>query len=238
MGVRVNSQAASPGPRHWAYGGAGRLFRSLVQSLILFPIIRLLTPMTLRGRDRLKDLEGPVIVVANHVSHLDTPVVLQALPRKIRNRLVVAAAKDYFYRGRVKGALISMVLATFPFDREEGSRDSLREVRQLLESGWSLLIFPEGTRSPSGELGKVRSGAAVLSTQVEAPIVPVFVHGLAKVMPKGTTAPLPGGIVIDLGEPIVPLRDEPVPALRDRVDVALRGLAAQGPEWGDAGHSR
>lgn len=216
----------------WAYGPAGRFLRSCVQGALLFPIVRFLTPVALRGRERLAGLKGPVIVTANHVSHLDTPVVLIALPRSIRRRLLVAAAKDYFYSGRVKGALVSLSLATYPFDREEGSRDSIAQTEKLLEKGWSLLIFPEGTRSPTGELGRVRSGAAVLASTCRVPVLPIYVHGLAKVMPKGTAAPLPGGVVVDIGSPIEAQAGESVPDLRDRIEGALRGLAQQAPEWG------
>lgn len=216
----------------WAYGPTGRFLRSCVQEGVLFPIVRFLTPVALRGRERIADLRGPVIVTANHVSHLDTPVVLIGLPRRIRRRLLVAAAKDYFYSGRVKGALVSLSLATYPFDREEGSRDSIAETESILQQGWSLLIFPEGTRSPSGELGRVRSGAAVLASNCRVPVLPVYVHGLAKVMPKGTAAPLPGGVVVDIGDPIEVQPGETVPALRDRIEEALRALAQQAPEWG------
>jgi 1-acyl-sn-glycerol-3-phosphate acyltransferase len=229
----VGSGGAATPLSHWVYGPVGRLFRSVVQGTFLFPLVRFLTPITVRGSEHMRDLESPVIVAANHVSHLDTPVVLQALPRRIRQQLVVAAAKDYFYQGRLKGALLSLALATFPFDREEGSRDSLAQTRALLEGGWSLLIFPEGTRSPSGELGQVRSGVAVLASQVQVPILPIYVHGLGKVMPKGTAAPLPGGVVVDVAEPIRPRPEEEVPLLKDRVEGALRGLAAQAPDWGE-----
>jgi 1-acyl-sn-glycerol-3-phosphate acyltransferase len=216
----------------WVYGPAGRAVRSLVQATLLFPVVRFLTPITVRGAERLERLDGPMIVAANHVSHLDTPVVLKALPRRVRNRLVVAAAKDYFYRSKARGALVSLSLATFPFDREGGSGDSLGRTRALLERGWSLLLFPEGTRSPSGELGRVRTGVAVLSTQTGVPVMPLYVHGLAEVMPKGTSAPLPGGVVVDVGEPIEPGDGEEPPALRDRVERALRALAANHPGWG------
>ena len=217
---------------NWAYGLTGRLLRSTVQGVLLFPLIRFLTPSTVRGREHLHDIEGPVIITANHVSHLDTPVVLNSLPRRIRRRVVVAAAKDYFYKGRLKGTLVSLSLATFPFDREQGSRDSLSQTRSFLEAGWSLLIFPEGTRSPSGELGRVRSGAAVLAADVDIPIVPIYVHGLANVMPKGTSAPLPGGTVVDIGRPLQPEPGEDVPVLRARIEKALRELSEEAPPWG------
>lgn len=228
----MGSRGAGTPLGQWVYGPVGRVFRSVVQGAFLFPLVRFVTPMTVRGREHLRGLEGPVIVAANHVSHLDTPVVLRTLPRRIRHRLVVAAAKDYFYRGRFKGTLISLSLATFPFDREEGSRDSLAQTQALLKDGWSLLIFPEGTRSPSGELGRVRSGVAVVASRAGVPILPIFVHGLAKVMPKGTVGPLPGGVVVDVAEAIRPRAGEDVSVLRDRLEAALRGLAARSPEWG------
>lgn len=216
----------------WTYGPVGQLLRAFLQGVFLFPIVRYVTPIALRGKERLVGLSGPVIVAANHVSHLDTPVVLIALPRRIRRRLVVAAAKDYFYSGRVKGLLVSLALATYPFDREEGSRDSIAETEAMLRRGWSLLIFPEGTRSPTGKLGSVRSGAAVLASACDVPVLPVYVHGLAKVMPKGTAAPLPGGVVVDVGDPVHPETGESIPALRDRIEAALRGLSEQMPQWG------
>jgi 1-acyl-sn-glycerol-3-phosphate acyltransferase len=215
----------------WAFGPVARAARSLLQAAVLFPVLRFLTPVAVRGRN-LRDAPGPLIVAANHVSHLDTPIVLRAMPPRIRRRLVVAAAKDYFYRGRVRGALVSLSLATFPFDRGEGSGESLRQCRSLLERGWSLLIFPEGTRSPTGELGRVRRGVAVLASSTGVPVLPLYVHGLADVMPKGARAPLPGGVVVDVGNPVRPAPDEDIGLLRDRVERALRALSERRPSWG------
>lgn len=218
----------------WAYGPLARAARRLLQRLVLFPVIRMLTPVTVREPERLDGLPAPLIVSANHVSHLDTPVVIRALPRSIRNRLVVAAAKDYFYKGKVRGALVSLSLATIPFDRGPGSGESLDQCRALLTNGWSLLVFPEGTRSPSGELGRVRRGVAVLATATGTPVLPLFVHGLADVMPKGAVAPLPGGVLVDAGEVLRPGSGEDVEAFRERVEYALRALASRRPPWGTA----
>lgn len=216
----------------WVYGPVGRAIRSFIQHVLLFPLLRFLTPHTIRGGEALRRLRGPLIVAANHVSHLDTPIIVRILPRAVRRWLVVAAAKDYFYRGRVRGSLVSLSLATLPFDRGEGSNQSLRRCEQLLRSGWCLLMFPEGTRSLSGHLGRVRSGVAVLAVETRTPVLPLFVHGLADVMPKGTAAPLPGGVVIDVGELLVPEPDEDVSRFRDRVEAALMTMADRRPRWG------
>lgn len=217
----------------WAFGVPARLARSTIQRILLFPALRFVTPVAVRGAERVRT--GPYIVVANHVSHLDTPVVIRSLPSRIRRRVVVAAAKDYFYRGRLRGGLVSLSLATFPFDRGAGSKESLRQCRGLLDRGWSLLIFPEGTRSPTGELGRIRHGAAVLAAESGVPILPLYVHGLAEVMPKGTRAPLPGGVVVDIGNPIRPGPEDDVAGLHSRLEKALLALSRERPSWGDPG---
>lgn len=223
----------SDGFTGWMLHPATRIARLVLQRMALFPILRLLTPVSVRYAERLKACRGPVIVVANHVSHLDAPVLLKAIPASIRGRLVVAAAKDYFYRNRFIGALVSLSFATIPFDRKEDSQASLAGCAELLSRGWSLLIFPEGTRSPTAELGRVRHGVAVLAKQSRLPVLPMFVHGLGDIMPKGTVAPLPGGVVVDVGEPIA--ANEDVEVMREQIEAALRQLAAARPEWGARG---
>jgi len=216
--------------RGWTFNPAARVGRSILQRLIIFPMLAFLTPVKVEERSRLRGLGPPVIIVANHVSHLDTPVVLRALPAKVRRSVVVAAAKDYFYTGRLRGALVSLSLATIPFDRGEGSSESLAECQELAERGWSLLVFPEGTRSPSGELGRVRRGVAVIACNANVPVLPIYIHGLAQVMPKGTVAPLPGGVFVQPGELIGPGTD--VDTLRDRIESELRRLEKHPPDWG------
>lgn len=215
--------------RPWTFSAPARLSRTALQRLILFPLVSVLTPTTVIGRDRLRTAPSRVIVVANHVSHLDTPVILKALPRRIRNRLVVAAARDYFYGGRLRGALVSLSLATIPFDRGMGSPESLAECGELLEHDWSLLLFPEGTRSRSGVMGRVRRGAAVLACDTGTPLLPLYVHGLADVMPKGTIAPMPGGVAVMVGHLIIP--DGDIEATRDRIEAEMMDLASQEPVW-------
>lgn len=217
--------------RGWAYSAPGRVLRSFFQRVVLFPAMGFVSPSTVRGKQNLDGASGPVIVVANHVSHMDTPTVLKTLPGRIRRRLVVAAARDYFYGGKLKGALVSACFATIPFDRGDGSAESVRSCVQILKEGWSLLLFPEGTRSATGELGRVRHGAAVLAVEAGVPVLPVVVHGLASVMPKGSSIPLPGGLVVDVGELIPVGAQDGVGEVHERVDAALRRLSDAAPDW-------
>ena len=154
---------------------------------MLEPVLEFYTRRHTTGRKKLTRLKAPVILVANHVSHLDTPLILAALPRRMRNRTVVAAATDYFYRNRLTAAMVSLIFNTVPMDRKGGGleKESARHLDRLIDQGWNVLVFPEGTRSRSGRTGRVRRGAAVLAARHHVSIVPVRVTGTREAMPPG-----------------------------------------------------
>jgi 1-acyl-sn-glycerol-3-phosphate acyltransferase len=187
----------------WARTPPARLVRGAVQYGALVPILRFISPFTVIGKRNLAQLKGPAVFVANHQSHFDAPVCLAALGGRIRRRLVVAAAADYFYSNALKGTAASLALGTVPFLRQGGgSRESLQMLKDLAKRGWSVLIFPSGTRG-SGASG-FKKGFAYIAVDAQVPVVPMYLHGLDHVMPKGSFLPLPGGVVIGIGPPIPP----------------------------------
>jgi 1-acyl-sn-glycerol-3-phosphate acyltransferase len=186
----------------WARTPPARLVRGAVQRGVLVPLLRFISPFSVVGKRNLNDLKGPAVFVANHQSHFDAPVCLAALPGRIRRRLVVAAAADYFYSSAVKGMAASLALGTVPFVRQGGSsRASLQMLKDLASSGWSVLIFPSGTR---GAKGGFKKGFAYIAVDAQVPVVPLYLHGLDRVMPKGSFVPLPGGVMVGIGPPIPP----------------------------------
>ena len=187
----------------WARTPPARLVRSAVQYGALVPILRFISPFTVIGKRNLAKLHGPAVFVANHQSHFDAPVCLAALGGRIRRRLVVAAAADYFYSTRLRGTAASLALGTVPFVRQGGSsRDSLQLLKDLVGKGWSVLIFPAGTRG-KGASG-FKKGFAYIAIDAQVPVVPMYLHGLEQVMPKGSFLPLPGGVMVGIGPPIPP----------------------------------
>jgi 1-acyl-sn-glycerol-3-phosphate acyltransferase len=187
----------------WARTPPARLVRGAVQYGALVPILRFISPFTVIGKRNLGQLKGPAVFVANHQSHFDAPVCLAALGGRIRRRLVVAAAADYFYSNALKGTAASLALGTVPFIRQGGgSRESLQMLKDLAKRGWSVLIFPSGTRG-SGASG-FKKGFAYIAVDAQVPVVPLYLHGLDHVMPKGSFLPLPGGVVVGIGPPIPP----------------------------------
>jgi 1-acyl-sn-glycerol-3-phosphate acyltransferase len=181
---------------------------------VLNPIMDYYARRWATGREKVAALRGPVILVANHASHMDTPVILSALPRRLRKRTVVAAAADYFYRNRAVACLVSLVFNTTPIDRKGGglSKNS-SHLDHLLDEGWNLLLYPEGTRSRNGVPGRVRRGAAVLAASHNLKIVPIKVSGTRDAMPPGrmwpqrlrtSVASQRHRITVSFGDPISP----------------------------------
>jgi 1-acyl-sn-glycerol-3-phosphate acyltransferase len=199
------SQLDVPWARTWIAG----LIRENFMRFVLNPTMDFYAARRASGRDKLEQLRGPVILVANHASHLDTPVILSALPRRLRKRTVVAAAADYFYRNRVVASLVSLIFNTVPVERRRGGGMSKNggHLDILLDQGWNLLLYPEGTRSRDGMPGPLRRGAAVLAASHNLSIVPIRVTGTSEAMPPGRFWPRRR-------------HDQPVPR-RHRIEVAF-----------------
>jgi 1-acyl-sn-glycerol-3-phosphate acyltransferase len=175
----------------WARCAPARLARETILQGFFAPVMAWYVHRRIENRDTFKGLRPPVVFVANHSSHIDTPTILRALPRPWRQRTAVAAAADYFYRKRWVAALVSLLFSTVPISRKGGGMDkgAADHLHRLLRSRWNLLLYPEGTRSRDGARGKLHSGAAVLATQHDVPILPIYVEGTREAMPPGRTWP-------------------------------------------------
>ena len=183
MGIDESASGDQP----WARTLPARAVRELVICGVFGAIITTYARRQVYGREYLAELEGPVIFVANHCSHVDTPVLLCSLPARWRRRTAVAAAADYFYASRLLAGAVSLAFCTVPVERRGSATgiDAAAHIEQLLADGWSLLVFAEGTRSRDGRVGRMRSGAAVLAAAHGLPIVPVHIGGTQSAMPIG-----------------------------------------------------
>ena len=170
------------------------------------------------------------LLIANHTSHLDAICLLAALPSGLRNRCYSAAAEDYFYTHVCKEQMARLLANTFPFRRRSDTHLSLAACARILERGDSLLLFPEGTRSTTGELQLFHSGIGVLAQGRSYPVIPAYLDGTHHALAKGQVLCRRTRILLRVGWPEAfqdaPLGKESAIAianhLRDRVE-ALRG---------------
>jgi 1-acyl-sn-glycerol-3-phosphate acyltransferase len=218
----------------WARRYPSRFARLVLTEAVTAPAMRLLADPTVDGLDRIAHVDGPVIFAANHASHLDTPLLLTVLPEPFRYRTVVAGAADYFFDTRLKATLFALSINVIPMERTRVSRKSTRYAIELIQAGWSLLIFPEGGRSPDGWAQPHEPGAAWLAQRTGRPVVPVHVEGTGRILPRHAKRPKPGSTRVAFGRPIDPEgldRHE----LADRLERAIEALADEGAsDWWQA----
>ena len=160
--------------------------------------------VSVRGLPELKKFlagrAGPVILAANHESYLDPPLVGMLLPGAMR-----FIAWDGLFKIPVFASLIR-ALGAVPVSQENKSSAAslLRDVMEFIKNGYSVLIFPEGERSPNGTLMPFEGGAALISLKTGAPIVPVWMDGTFEAYPSSKKIPRPRRVAVTFGEPIFP----------------------------------
>jgi 1-acyl-sn-glycerol-3-phosphate acyltransferase len=153
------------------------------------------------GRENLPT-EGSFVMVANHCSHIDALCLLAALPLRKLHRAYPAAASDYFFTSAPRMAIATILINALPFRRTSHIRESLDLCRRLLENpGNILIIFPEGTRSPTGELGEFKPGVGSLLAGTKIPLVPCYIAGAFAAWPKQRTLPRPRHLRLMIGLP-------------------------------------
>jgi 1-acyl-sn-glycerol-3-phosphate acyltransferase len=170
---------------------------------MLYGILKPIAVVLMRGLFRLEargvdnvPAEGPLLLVANHSSVLDPPLVGGACPRQLS-----FLAKAELFRIPGLGALIRRVGAQ-PLRREGADPAALRTAQRVLAEGKALLVFPEGTRGAEGVLREAKLGAAMLAMQSGAPVVPVYVSGSGRAWPRGRRLPRPAKVMVTFGPPL------------------------------------
>ncbi len=214
----------------WARGRAESAVRAVLQDVVVAGLVSIFAPSTRRGRAALRRLEGPFILVSNHQSHADASVLVAALPRSVRRRLVVAAAADVFFSSRLRACFAALVYNAIPIERHKVERRSATLARELLEQGWGLLIFPEGHRSEDGRLLEFKGGAAYLADRTGAPIIPCYLENTRFVLPRlfakssrdaRPRTRLRTQVTVTFGAPLYPVPGEPTRRLGRRIEAAI-----------------
>lgn len=221
-----------------------RAARRIIRRFIARPVISTVVAATVEGHESVAGLTGSFIVVGNHSSHLDAPMMFTLLPKDLTENLATGAAADYFYRRRFISRLTALFFNTYPIERkgkvkkssgrglktQEGPSPAAGMTGRLLKAGIPILIFPEGTRSRDGRMGEFKAGAAALSQKLGVPIVPVALIGGHDAMPVGAFWPKPGRprVKLVIGEPMQAREDETIDSYNLRIKACVAAMRATG----------
>jgi long-chain acyl-CoA synthetase len=223
----------------WNRSWPARALRRASLPTWILPLARAFAWLRVDGLEGLRATAGPVIFAANHQSHMDAPVILAALPRRWRYRVAIAMAKEFFkahffpdqygrlswFTNSLNYWLAALFFNAFPLpQREAGARQTLRYVGDLLAHDFSILIFPEGKRSDTGDIGRFLPGIGMMASRLDVPVVPVRIVGLDKVLHHTWRMARPGRVRVVFGTPLR-LTGDDYEALTRQVEEAVRRLA-------------
>lgn len=201
----------------WPQNWFTTLFRLVVYYTLAWPATYLLAAPRIRGRENLRGLRGPVLVISNHVTYLDIAWVLPALHARFRHRLATAMRGERLAEMRRPSKDLSLferfmehlryflalsLFNVFPLPKQSGFLHSFAFAGNLVDRGWNILVFPEGITTPTAEMAPFRSGIGLLSKQLNIPIVPMHLDGLYDLKQKERTFAWPGHVKVTIGAPV------------------------------------
>ncbi len=182
-----------------------RLLKTLFFLLVIRPIVLIYIGLNVRFGQNLPH-KGPAMLVANHNSHLDTMVLMTLFPLTMLNRVRPVAAADYFLKGRFRSWFATHIIGIIPLSRKPGkeeSTDKLQPLVDALEAGNIVIFFPEGTRGEPEKLGRFKRGIGLLAERCpNVPVVPIYLNGLGKALPRGESVLVPFFCDVFVAEPV------------------------------------
>jgi 1-acyl-sn-glycerol-3-phosphate acyltransferase len=213
-------------PSDWARTEIGTAARQVILKAGMSTIVKNELSLRVYGLDNLDAIDGPVLFFSNHSSHLDATLIMTTLPDRWQAKTAVGAARDYFFDVWWRQAFTALVYGAFPIDRGKGGRGATDKAGELIRDGWSLVVFPEGTRSLDGHVQRFRHGSARLCLEAGIPAMPIAILGAYQAMPKGRFWPRPGRprVTVRYGRPIMPAEGETHQELSRRMAKAVAEL--------------
>jgi long-chain acyl-CoA synthetase len=200
-------------PQNWLITAV----RLAVYYLLAWPATFILAAPRIRGRENLRGLRGPVLVVANHVTYLDIAWVLPALPARLRNRLATAMRAERLaemrrppkdmnlfnrLRERLDYFLALLLFNVFPLPQRSGFLKSFSFAGDLADRGWNILVFPEGQTTEDGHIAPFRAGVGLLAKQLNIPVVAMRLAGLFDLRQENRILTSPGHVQVTIGKPV------------------------------------
>ena len=182
--------------------GLGGLLLAMAWRGLVWTYLRVFHRLRIEGREHLPP-EPPFVMVANHASHLDALVLSVALPPRLAANAYALAAGDTFFTSNAKAAFAAYAINALPVWRNKTSARDLTGLRQRLHEDRAVLIlFPEGTRTRTGAMGRFKPGIGALVAGTPVPVVPCYLEGAFAAWPPTRRLPLPGRLRLVIGKPL------------------------------------
>lgn len=197
--------------RFWTNTDFFRGVRMAWDTLFHDPLIRSFVTLEVKGSEHLENMPGPVFFVANHLSYMDHPSIMRALPRSIRYKTATAAWAEFFfgeYHGfnrvwrRLSYEYASVLFNLFPLPQTQGFGGSLRYMGRLADAGVNILIFPEGGHARNGLMQPFQLGLGIMVKELGIPVVPIKISGTEQVLPPEASFPKQGVVTVTFGAPL------------------------------------
>ena len=205
-----------------------KLCRWLFFALFMRPIMLVVLGLNVRRREQLPT-KGPAVLVANHNSHLDAVTLMTIFPLRMLPELRPVAAQDYFFRNPLLKWFALNIMGILPLDRKVQSkrRHPLAGIHEALDQGDVVIVFPEGSRGAPEQLSDFKAGIAhIAKKNPDVPVVPIFMHGLGKALPKGEALLVPFFLDVFVGKPINWEDDKE--AFMEQLTTRMTALAEEG----------
>ena len=228
MRLFAHTAVSRPKMSEWQFTKPAVALRVVLICVALIPVMAIFSRRRTFGLEHLKDLDGPVIFAANHLSVADNPAVLLALPWRWRLRVATAASREVMRgRGRIQSFFAALISNGFQFSQSGAVRSSLAYCGKLTAAGWSILYFPEGIRSDDGSIGPFRPGIGLLAAGLGIPVVPIYLKGTDSVVAKGGSRPQRGHIVVRFGKPLRLCRNADHTEATQQIRAAVAALSLE-----------
>jgi long-chain acyl-CoA synthetase len=226
----------------WTRSPVSRLVRRLTLPTVVLPLAKCFMRLDVHGLEHIRPDAGPVMYAANHQSHMDTPAIYAALPGGLRYWVAPAMAKEFFaphfgltaapwYQRWLSGLSFLMACQcfnAFPLPQRTNPRAAFRYMREMLDEGHSLLIYPEGQRTDDGPMVPFKRGVGTLAIHLGLPIIPIRIEGLEWVYPKKVPFPVRGPVRVAFGAAIH-AGDDDAETLTARVEAAVHAMGTREP---------
>ncbi len=209
--------------------------RKTLHFVFIRPLVRFICRADVYGMEALDNLSGPVIIMPNHRSVIDPLVLFSILPSRVRERVGFALAADIAAIRWFPMAIAELLYGAFPFPRGRGEEKNiefgLSAVGRLLDSGRSVVVYPEGAISRSENITQLKRGAGLLALEMKVPVIPVFMSGTQKIVPWGKIFPRRrAGVAVRFGEPLY-FEGETYDEATDKIAAALSRLKGEAEKY-------